>query len=41
MKRYAPEALGINVAKTTADAGMPIRFPAQENPERIAVLLID
>jgi len=41
MKRYAPEALGINVVKTTADAGMPIRFPAQENPERIAVLLID
>ena len=41
MKRHCPEGLGINLVKTTADAGMPIRFPAPENPERIAVLLID
>jgi predicted metal-binding protein len=41
MKRFAPEALGINVVKTTADAGMPIHFPALCNPERIAILLID
>jgi len=41
MKRYSPEGLGINVVKTAADAGMPIRFPAPNNPERIAILLID
>ena len=41
MKRFAPEALGINVVKTAADAGMPIHFPAHEHPERIAILLID
>ena len=41
MKRHSPESLGINVIKTAADAGMPIRFPAPEHPERIAILLID
>lgn len=41
MKRYCPEGLGINLVKTTANAGMPITFPAPHNPERIAVLLID
>ncbi len=41
MMRFSPEALGINVVKTAADAGMPIRFPAPDNPERIAILLID
>jgi predicted metal-binding protein len=41
MKRHCPEGLGINLVKTTANAGMPIRFPAPENPERIAILLID
>jgi len=41
MKRFAPEALGINVAKTAADAGMPIHFPALNNPERVAILLIN
>lgn len=41
MKRFSPEGLGINVVKTAADAGMPIRFPAPEHPERIAILLID
>ena len=41
MKRFAPEALGINVMKTSENAGMPISCPAAQNPERIAILLID
>jgi len=41
MSRFPPEALGINVVKTAEGAGMPIRFPAPENPDRIAILLID
>ena len=41
LKRFAPEALGINVMKTTEHAGMPISWPAAQNTERIAVLLID
>ncbi|MEN6611425.1 MAG: DUF2284 domain-containing protein [Methanoregulaceae archaeon] len=41
MKRFPPEGLGINVVKTAANAGMPIRFPAPPHPERIAILLID
>jgi predicted metal-binding protein len=41
MRRFAPEAVGINVIKTAEDAGMPIRFPAPEVPERVAILLID
>ena len=41
LRRFAPEALGINVIKTAEDAGMPIRFPAPEFPERLAILLID
>jgi predicted metal-binding protein len=41
MRRFVPEALGINVIKTAEDAGMPIRFPAPVHPERVAILLID
>ena len=41
MKRHCPEGLGINLVKTTENAGMPIRFPAPHNPERIAILLIE
>jgi len=41
MKRHCPEGLGINLVKTTEHAGMPIRFPAPHNPERVAVMLID
>ena len=41
MKRFAPEALGINVMKTTENAGMPISCPAAKNPERIAILFIE
>ncbi|WP_321507507.1 DUF2284 domain-containing protein [uncultured Methanoregula sp.] len=41
MKRHCPEGLGINLVKTTANAGMPIQFPAPRNPERVAVMLID
>jgi predicted metal-binding protein len=41
LQRFAPEALGINVIKTAEDAGMPIRFPAPDLPERVAILLIE
>lgn len=41
MKRHCPEGLGINLVKTTEAAGMPIRFPAPQYPERVAILLID
>lgn len=41
MKRFPPEALGINVVKTTEDAGIAIRFPSPPNPDRVAILLID
>lgn len=41
MSRFSPESLGINVKKTMEHAGMAIRFPAPQNPERIAILLID
>jgi predicted metal-binding protein len=41
MMRFAPEGLGINVVKTAKEAGVPIHFPALNNPERVAVLLID
>lgn len=41
IRRFSPEALGINIVKTAANAGMPIRFPAPDYPERIAILLID
>jgi predicted metal-binding protein len=41
MKRFPPEALGINVVKTTEDAGIAIRFPSPANPDRVAILLIE
>ena len=41
LRRFAAEALGINVIRTTGDAGIPIRFPSPEHPERVAILLID
>jgi predicted metal-binding protein len=41
MRRFPPEALGINVVKTTEDAGIAIRFPSPANPDRVAVLLIE
>jgi predicted metal-binding protein len=40
-KRFPPEALGINVVRTTQDADIPIHFPSPEHPERVAILLID
>jgi len=40
-RRFPPEALGINVVKTTWNAGVPISFPAPPHPERVAILLID
>lgn len=41
MRRFAPEAVGINVIKTAEDAGMPIRFPAPVTPERVGIVLIE
>jgi predicted metal-binding protein len=41
MARFAEHAVGVNVKKTTEKAGIPIRFPFQKKPDRIALLLID
>lgn len=39
--RIPEHAVGINMKKTAANAGMPIRFPVEGHPEPMAVLLID
>ena len=39
--RIPEHAVGVNMVKTAAHAGMPIRFPVQEHPELMALLLID
>ena len=39
--RIPEHAVGINMKKTAAKAGMPIRFPVEGHPEPMAVLLID
>jgi predicted metal-binding protein len=40
-RRFSSEALGINMVRTTQDAGIPIRFPSPTHPEQVAILLID
>ncbi|MFA5269321.1 MAG: DUF2284 domain-containing protein [Methanoregula sp.] len=40
-RRFSSEALGINMVRTTRDAGIPIRFPSPNPPEQVAILLID
>jgi predicted metal-binding protein len=39
--RIPEHAVGINMKKTAALAGMPIRFPCVDHPEAMALLLID
>jgi predicted metal-binding protein len=39
--RIPEHAVGVNMVKTAAKAGMPIRFPVQGHPELMALLLID
>ena len=39
--RYPEHALGVNVKKTLRNVGMSIKFPFEEHPEGIGMLLID
>ncbi|MGA9141893.1 MAG: DUF2284 domain-containing protein [Methanocella sp.] len=41
MARIPEHAVGINMKKTAAEAGMPITFPIGQTPEPMAILLID
>lgn len=41
MARIPEHAVGINMKKTAAEAGMPISFPIGMTPEPMAILLID
>ena len=41
MARIPEHAVGINMKKTAAEAGMPIAFPIGRTPEPMAILLID
>jgi len=41
MARIPEHAVGINMKKTAAEAGMPLSFPIGRTPEPMAILLID
>jgi predicted metal-binding protein len=41
MARYSEDAVGVNVKKTAANAGIKFVFPYPKNPESFALLLID
>jgi predicted metal-binding protein len=41
MARIPEHAVGINMKKTAAEAGMPLAFPIGQTPEPMAILLID
>lgn len=41
MARIAAEAVGINVIKTAEKAGMEVKFPVEQIPGPMAILLID
>jgi predicted metal-binding protein len=41
MARYSEDAVGVNVKKTAKNAGIPVTFPFETNPESFALLLID
>ncbi|MGA9141899.1 MAG: DUF2284 domain-containing protein [Methanocella sp.] len=41
MARIPEHAVGINMKKTAAEAGMAITFPIGQTPEPMAILLID
>jgi predicted metal-binding protein len=41
MARYSEDAIGVNVKKTAANAGIKFVFPFPQHPESFALLLID
>ena len=41
LARWSEDAVGVNVKKTAANAGITFTFPFAKNPESFALLLID
>jgi predicted metal-binding protein len=41
LMRMSEDAIGVNVKKTAANAGITVTFPFAKNPESFAILLID
>jgi predicted metal-binding protein len=41
LARWSEDAIGVNVKKTAANAGIAVTFPFAKNPESFAILLID
>jgi predicted metal-binding protein len=41
MARIPEHAVGINMKKTAAESGMPLKFPIKGQPEPMSILLID
>jgi predicted metal-binding protein len=41
LARWSEDAVGVNVKKTAANAGITVSFPFAKNPESFALLLID
>jgi predicted metal-binding protein len=41
LARWSEDAVGVNVKKTAANAGIEVTFPFAKNPESFALLLID
>jgi predicted metal-binding protein len=41
LARWSEDAVGVNVKKTAANAGIKVSFPFARNPESFALLLID
>jgi len=41
LARWSEDAVGVNVKKTAANAGIEVTFPFAKNPESFAILLID
>jgi predicted metal-binding protein len=41
LARWSEDAIGVNVKKTAANAGITVTFPFTKNPESFAILLID
>jgi predicted metal-binding protein len=41
LARWSEDAVGVNVKKTAANAGIPVSFPFAKKPESFALLLID
>ncbi|MGO8806164.1 MAG: DUF2284 domain-containing protein [Candidatus Bathyarchaeia archaeon] len=41
LARWSEDAVGVNVKKTAANAGIEVKFPFAKNPESFALLLVD